>query len=106
MGCCLTPFPAPCSEEEQRGQQGTKWEDEEVEDSQEAPCRWLWPQADLRGQHNPQKRWVTWSTTTPPTVTRQLLSGSSRMPRLLPQLCPANSAKVCATAEPTSAQIN
>lgn len=55
MGCCLTPLPAPRSRKEWRGQQGTKQEDEEVEDSQEALCRWLWPSADLRGHYHPQK---------------------------------------------------
>ena len=36
MGCCLSPLPALRSREERSGQQGTRWEDEEVEDLQEA----------------------------------------------------------------------
>ena len=67
-------------------------------------CRRLWPPADLRGQHNPQKRWDIWSK--PPRETRQLPSGSSRMPKPLPRPYRAKSAKVRATAEPTSARIN
>jgi len=54
-GCCLSPLPALRSREEWRGQQGTKREDEEVEDSQEAPCGWLRPPADLRTRQPPEK---------------------------------------------------
>lgn len=38
--------------------------------------------------------------------TKQLPSSSSHVPKLLPRLYPANSAKVHPTAAPTSAQIN
>lgn len=106
MGCCLTP-PSPQLHAPGRngeGQQGTKREDEDIEDLQESPCRWLRPPPDLRGQHNPQKRWGIWSK--PPRETRRLPSGSSRVPKPLPRPYPAKPAEVRVTAEPPSTQIN
>lgn len=100
----MLPDLALSCREEWRGQQGTKQEDKEVEGSQEAPCRWLWSPVDLRGQQTPRKDGT--SGATPPQGNQTTPLPQLSCAQTIAPLYTANSAKVHATAEPTSAQIN